>query len=104
MSAKAAIVRPINSHNENNNLNVKQWDLRSCIPCMHPGMVDQTDNDLSFEEEWNLLQTEQPDEENEESDDGDRFDNTNEANSQFSAQRAAVFEVEDACISDPSKS
>ena len=32
MSAKAAVIRRINSHDENNNLNVdveEQWDLRS---------------------------------------------------------------------------
>ena len=60
--------------------------------CMHPGMVDQTNNGRSVEEEWNLLQTEQSDDENEESDHGDRFDNINEANSQVSVQCAAVFE------------
>ena len=89
LSAKAAVVRPINSHDEKNNLNVdveEQWDLRSCMPCMHPSMVDQGDNGLSVEEEWNLLQTEQ-------FDDGDRFDNFKEAKSQVSEQCAAVFKV-----------
>ena len=74
MSAKAAVVRPINSQDENNNLNgnvEEQWSLRSCMPCMHTGMVDQTDDGLSVEEEWNLLQTEQSDDENEESDEPD---------------------------------
>ena len=89
MSAKAAVIRPINSHDENNNLNVdveEQWDLRSFMPCMHPSMVDQRDNGLSVEEEWNLLRTEQ-------FDDGDRFDSINEAKSQVSEQCAAVFKV-----------
>ena len=62
-----------------------QWDLRCCMPCMHPGIVNQTDNGQSIEE--------QSDQEDEDSDDGD---NSNEANSQVSAQYAAVSEVEDA--------
>ena len=37
-----------------------------------------------------LLITEQSDQEDEDYDDGDRFDNINEANSQVSAQCAAV--------------
>ena len=52
---------------------------------MHPGIVNQTDNGQSIEE--------QSDQEDEDSDDGD---NSNEANPQVSAQYAAVFEVEDA--------
>ena len=54
MIEKAAILRQINVYDENNDLNVdveEQWDLRSCMPCMHPGIVDQTDNGLSVEEE-----------------------------------------------------
>ena len=68
MIEKAAILRQINVYDENNDLNVdveEQWDLRSCMPCMHPGIVDQTDNGLSVEEEWNILIIEQSDEEDE---------------------------------------
>ena len=46
MIEKAAILRHINVYDEYNDLNVdveEQWDLRSCMPCMHPGIVDQTD-------------------------------------------------------------
>ena len=63
-----------------------QWDLRCCMPCMHPGIVDQTDNGLSVEEEWNILIIEQSDEEDEDSYDGDRFDNINDVNSKVRAQ------------------
>ena len=87
---KAAILRQIVLNDENNDLNVnveEQWDLRSCMPCMHPGIVDQTDNGLTVKEEWNLLMTDQSDEEDEDYDDCDRFDNINEANSQDSAQK-----------------
>ena len=74
MRAKSTDVRPIYSHDENLDVQ-EQWDLRSC---MHPGMVDQTDNGLGVEEEWNLLQTERSNDEDEESDGGDRFDNIND--------------------------
>ena len=53
---------------------------------MHPGIVDQTDNGLSVEEEWNILIIEQSDEEDEDSYDGDRFDNINDVNSKVRAQ------------------
>ena len=46
MIEKAAILRQINVYDENNDRNVdveEQWDLRSC---MHPGIVDQTDNGI----------------------------------------------------------
>ena len=74
MRAKSTDVRPIYSHDENLDVQ-EQWDLRSC---MHPGMVDQTDNGLGVEEEWNLLQTERSNDEDEESDGGYRFDNIND--------------------------
>ena len=87
---KAAILRQIVLNDENNDLNVNvegQWDRRSCMPCMHPGIVDQTGNGLTVKEEWNLLMTDQSDEEDKDYDDCDRFDNINEANSQDSAQK-----------------
>ena len=104
MSETAAILRQINVNDVNNDLNIdveEQWNLRSCKPCMHPGIVDQTDNGLSVEEEWNILIIEQSDEEDEDSYDGDRFDNINEVNSKVRAQCAAVFEVEDAIAKWP---
>ena len=54
------------------------------MPCMHPGIGDQTDKRRGRVE---LLITEQSDQEDEDYDDGDRFDNINEANSQDSAQK-----------------
>ena len=87
---KAAILRQIVLNDENNDLNVNvegQWDRRSCMPCMHPGIVDQTGNGLTVKEECNLLMTDQSDEEDKDYDDCDRFDNINEANSQDSAQK-----------------
>ena len=71
MIEKAATLHQINVYDETNDLNVdnvdEQWDLRSC---MHPGIVDQTDNGLSVEKEWNILIIEQSDEDDEDSDDG----------------------------------
>ena len=72
-------------------------DLMSCLHCMHPGMVmpaltlDQINNDRRVEEEWNLLRTEQSDEENEDSDDGDRINIIKKTNLLFSAQRATAL-------------
>ena len=71
---------------------------------MHPGMVmpaltlDQINNDRRVEEEWNLLRTEQSDEENKDSDDGDRTDIIKKTNLLFSAQRSTALEVKDSFL------
>ena len=71
--------RPIVSYDERNEFNVEE-------------QPDQTDNGLSVEEEWNLLSTEVPDEEDVDDDDGDSFDNIIDANLLVGAQCAVVFE------------
>ena len=55
---------------------------------------DQTDNGLSVEEEWNLLSTEVPDEEDvDDDDDDDSFDNIIDANLLVGAQCAVFFSL-----------
>ena len=68
MSVKAANLRQINLHDENNNLNVDVEEKWSRMPRVDPGIVDQTDNGLSVQEDWNPLITEQSDEKDKDND------------------------------------
>ena len=91
MSVIAAARRPIVFYDESNELNIEE-------------QPDQTDYGLSVEEEWNLLSTDVPDEEDvDNDDDGDSFDNFIDANLLVGAQCAVVFEVEDSFAKWPGK-